>query len=83
MGVGFLIALIVSPYTSFTTYSSFQKFSRFAVGIQQMRIVSWVPLLACPAVLSERTLLGKPAVAPASQSVITFKKCYSLNLKHI
>ena len=29
-----------------------------------MRIISWVPLLACPAVFLWQALLGKPAVAP-------------------
>jgi hypothetical protein len=41
-----------------------------------MRVVSWVPLLACPAVPAQKALLGKPAVAPTSQSVITFENCY-------
>jgi hypothetical protein len=36
----------------------------------------WVPLLACPAVFSVLALLDKPAVAPASKSVITFDNSY-------
>jgi len=32
----------------------------------------WVPLLACPAVQAWKTLLDEPAVAPTSESVITF-----------
>jgi hypothetical protein len=35
-----------------------------------------VPLLACPAVFFEPALLDKPAVAPVSQSVITFESTY-------
>jgi len=46
-------------------YGDSQKFSRFAAEIQQVKIVCRVPLLACP------------AVAPRSQSVITFENCYS------
>ena len=30
-----------------------------------MTIIVWVPLLACPAVRAQETLLDKPAVAPA------------------
>jgi hypothetical protein len=36
----------------------------------------WVPLLACPAVFSMLAVLDKPAVAPASKSVITFDNSY-------
>ena len=48
----------------------------FSVGICQMRIVTWVPLLACPAVPAKETLLGKPAVAPTNECVITFENCH-------
>jgi hypothetical protein len=43
--------------------------------------VVWVPLLACPAVQGKKTLLDKPAVAPVSQSAITFENSY-ITSKH-
>jgi len=46
-----------------------------------MRVVSRVPLLACPAVLTTYALLDKPAVAPTIESVITFENCYILGFR--
>ena len=47
-----------------------------------MGTVSWVPLLACPAVPAQ-TLLGKPAVAPASLSVITFENSDKITIEAV
>ena len=47
----------------------------------------WLPLLACPAVQAKITLVDKPAVAPTSKAVITFripiKKCTSTKISII
>ncbi len=48
-----------------------------------MGTVSWVPLLACPAVPGLKSLLGKPAVAPASLSVITFKNSDKITIEAV
>ena len=36
-----------------------------------MRVIAWVPLLACPAVHAQNTLLDKPAVAPANENFLS------------
>jgi len=56
-------------------FSILKRFIFFGLRIQQMRMMAWVPLLACPAVREGKTLLGKPAVAPTNQPVINLEDC--------
>jgi hypothetical protein len=56
-------------------YIGSQKFCPFRRHVTKGND-GWVPLLACPAVLSLLALLDKPAVAPTSKSVITFDNSY-------